>query len=102
MRIVFVTCPQERAADILRQLLEERLVAGGNIIFGVRSLYRWKGQICDETEAILLMETADVKIAAMMARLEEIHPYEVPKILTFEPEEKLATYLDWVLSETDN
>lgn len=100
MRIVFVTCPKDRAADLLRQLLEERLVAGGNIISGVHSLYRWKGEICDEPEEILLMETSDGRVAAMMTRLKEIHPYEVPKILTFEPQEKLASYLDWLLSET--
>ena len=100
MRIVFVTCPKDRAADLLRQLLEERLVAGGNIISGVRSLYHWKGQICDEPEEILLMETADGRVAALMARLQEIHPYEVPKILTFAPQEGLANYLDWVDNET--
>lgn len=100
MRIIFVTCPKEQGADLLRQLLEERLVAGGNIISGVRSLYRWKGQICDEPEEILLMETTEARVAAMMARLQEIHPYKVPKILTFEPQEGLTAYLDWVSDET--
>jgi periplasmic divalent cation tolerance protein len=102
MRIIFVTCPQDEGVHLLRQLVEERLVAGGNIISGVRSLYRWKGQICDEPEEILLMETAAEKVAAMMARLQEIHPYEVPKILTFEPQEGLAAYWHWVKAETES
>ena len=54
MRIVFVTCPPNHAAPLLRQLVEESLVAGGNIIAGVRSIYRWKDKICDEPEEILL------------------------------------------------
>ena len=100
MRIVFVTCPPEDADRLLRQLCEERLVAGGNIISGVRSLYHWKGEVCDESEAILLMETADDRVEAMMDRLQEIHPYDVPKILTFEPKEGPANYLAWVRAET--
>ncbi|MBK9261530.1 MAG: divalent-cation tolerance protein CutA [Polyangiaceae bacterium] len=100
MRIVFVTCPPDQAAPLLRQLVEESLVAGGNIIAPVRSIYRWKGQICDESETVLLMETSDEAAPAMMKRVRELHPYEVPKILTFEPKEGLADYLQWVEQET--
>ncbi|MCP4035482.1 MAG: divalent-cation tolerance protein CutA [bacterium] len=100
MRIVFVTCPPEEGHRLLRQLVEERLVAGGNIVSGVRSIYRWRDEICDEPEEVLLMETADDRVEAMMRRLREIHPYEVPKILTFEPREGPPDYLAWVRAET--
>lgn len=100
MRIVFVTAPPDVAVDLLRRLVEERLVAGGNVIPGVRSLYRWKGAVQDDPEAVLLMETADDRVAPMMARLREIHPYETPKILTFEPREGTPDYLAWVQAET--
>ena len=46
------------------------------------------------------METSDAKVPAMMARIKEIHPYEVPKILTFEPREGLPPYFAWVEDET--
>jgi len=100
MRIVFVTCPPGKGAELLRTLVEERLVAGGNIVSAVRSIYRWKGQVCDDPEEMLWMETADSRVEAMMARLIEIHPYEVPKILTFEPREGLPAYFTWVEDET--
>lgn len=100
MRIVFVTCPPNHAASLLRQLVEESLVAGGNIIAGVRSIYRWKDKICDEPEEILLMETSDACIEALMKRVPELHPYEVPKILTFEPREGPFDYLQWVEHQT--
>lgn len=100
MRIVFVTCPPEEGHRLLRQLVEERLVAGGNIVPGVRSIYHWNDQIYDEQEECLWMETADDRVGAMMARLTEIHPYEVPKILTFEPQEGPVEYLAWVDAET--
>ncbi len=101
MRIVFVTCPPKKGYDLLKTLLEERLVAGGNIISGVHSLFHWKETICDEKEEIILMETANAKVEAMMSRLKALHPYEVPKILTFEPNEALADYLDWIKTETN-
>jgi periplasmic divalent cation tolerance protein len=100
MKIVFVTAPPGNAPGLLRRLVEERLVAGGNILSGVRSIYRWQGEIQDEPESVLLMETSDDRVDAMMKRLSELHPYEVPKILTFRPEEGLDDYLTWVEEET--
>jgi periplasmic divalent cation tolerance protein len=100
MRIVFVTCPPNKGADLLRALCEERLVAGGNIVPAVRSMYWWKGQLHDEAEEMLWMETADDRVEPMMARLRDLHPYEVPKILTFEPKDGPAEYLAWVIAET--
>lgn len=100
MKIVFVTSPPEDAPGLLRRLVEERLVAGGNILSGVRSIYRWRGEIQDDPECVLLMETSDKRVEAMMTRLSELHPYEVPKILTFRPEDGLEDYLAWVEEET--
>jgi len=100
MRLVLVTCGPDDGPGLVRTLVEERLVACGNIISGVRSIYRWQGQVCDEAEQLLIMETEDDRVEAMMARLREIHPYEVPKILTFTPAEGLPAYLDWVREQT--
>ncbi len=84
----------------MRALVEERLVAGGNIVPGVRSIYRWKDAICDEAEEALFMETSDARIDAMIARVRELHPYETPKVLAFEPREGSPAYLAWVDAET--
>ena len=100
MRVVFVTCPPAGGAPLLRQLVAERLVAGGNILPGVRSIYRWKGEICEEAEEVLLMETAADRMPALLARIPALHPYEAPKIISFAPEEGLPAYLAWVAMET--
>ena len=100
MRIVFVTCPPDQADKLLLTLLEERLVAGGNIIPGVRSHYWWEGKVCTDEEAILLMETAADRVEAMKARLLQIHPYETPKIITFAVEEHTEPYYEWVQAMT--
>ena len=53
-------------------------------------------QICDEAEEVLWMETTAETVPAMMQRLTELHPYDVPKILAVEPNEAPPSYLDWV------
>ncbi len=100
MRVVFVTCPPEGGAPLLRALVAERLVAGGNILPGVRSIYWWKGEIREEAEEVLLMETAADRMPALLARIPALHPYEVPKIISFAPTEGLPAYLAWVADET--
>jgi len=100
MRIIFVTCPPGKGAELLRALCEERLVAGGNIIPAVRSIYWWKGELRDDAEEMLWMESEDDRIEPMTTRLRELHPYEVPKILTFAPNDAHLDYLQWVRAET--
>ena len=100
MRIVFVTCPPGAGEVLLGQLIQENLVAGGNIVSGVQSLYRWKGEVCADPEEILLMETAADRVEVMIARLAAIHPYDVPKIVTFDVAEHHTPYLEWVRAMT--
>ena len=86
--------------DDAAQLLDARLVACGNIVPGVRSLYWWKGEICDDPEELLVMETAAEDIDATIAAIQQRHPYEVPKILAISPDEVLPAYLAWAREQT--
>ncbi len=100
MKLVFCTCPPAEAESLVRQLLEERLIGCANIIPGVRSLYRWKGAIEEETEAVLFMETPSGRADAALARLAELHSYDVPKIVVLDPERCSAEYLGWLRGVT--
>ncbi len=56
--VVLVTAPDaEVAARLARTLVEDRLAACGNVLPGLRSIYRWEGQVHDEPEALLLLKT---------------------------------------------
>lgn len=100
MRVVFATCSPEEAAGLVRQLVEEGLAACGNILPGARSIYRWKGEICDETEAVLLLETTEARLPQLMQRMARLHSYDTPKILAWEPAEGHGDYMRWVASQT--
>ena len=100
MRIILCTTAPGEGIPLLKKLLEERIVACGNLIPGVRSLYWWKGEICDDGEELLIMETDSSDIEGKIARIAALHTYEVPKVLALEPTDGLPAYLAWAAKHT--
>lgn len=100
LRVLFVTAPEDDADRIVSTLVDERLIACGNIIAGARSIYRWQGDVCRETEAVLLMETDAATVDAAMARLTQLHPYDTPKLIALPVAAVNGDYLAWVRAAT--
>ena len=99
---VHITAPdRDRAESIARVLVGERLAACVNIVTGVRSIYRWEGQIHEENEVLCLVKTRPDLFATVCARVTALHPYDVPEILAFEVAEGSAAYLDWLATATE-
>jgi len=99
--VVFVTVGKEaEAVEIDQTLVREQRVACVNIISGVRSIYRWKGEVCDDQELLLIMKTRTSLIASLRDRIRELHSYEVPEIIAFPIDQGLPEYLNWVLENT--
>ena len=97
VRVVLVTAPnEETGAGIARALVEERLAACVNLVPGLRSIYRWKADVHDDPETLLIIKTTAEQEDALAARLAALHPYEVPEVLAVGPERGLAAYLAWV------
>jgi len=97
VRVVFVTLPDDEAAVALtRALLEENLVACGNIVPGLRSIYRWEGEICDDPEVLVLFKTTQACFSALKSRIVELHPYDCPEVIGVDVSDGHADYLSWV------
>ncbi len=95
--VVLVTAPSaEVAAAVARVLVEEGLAACGSVVPGVRSIYRWKGAVQDDAEALLLLKTERRLLPALRERLPALHPYEVPELLALAVEDGLPAYLEWI------
>lgn len=90
----------EEALIIARTLVEDELVACVQIIPRIRSIYRWKGQICDEAEQLLIMKTRSCLFPALQNRIRQLHRYEVPEIVSFPIAAGLPEYLDRVIENT--
>lgn len=99
--VVLVTAPSpEKAAELARALVEERLAACGNVVPGLRSIYRWEGELHDDAEALLLLKTTRARFDALRARVVELHPYDVPEVLALPVEAGSAGTLAWIAAET--
>jgi len=86
----------DKAAVIARTVVEEKLAACVNIIPGIRSIYSWKGEICDEKELLMIMKTRQKLFADLRSRVKELHPYEVPEIICWTLTDGLPDYLQWI------
>jgi len=100
LRLLVVTTSLERAPDLVRTLCEERWIACGNIVPGVRSIYRWEGRVCDDEEALLWMETTADRLEGAMIRIAELHHYAVPKIVAVTPTAVHEPYAIWAREST--
>ena len=96
-RIVLTTTANpEEAAKRGRTLVEEHLAACATLIPGVQSIYRWLGNVESATETLLLIKTGPEQLAALDARLHELHSYEVPEFLVLAIDAASQSYLDWM------
>ena len=86
----------EDAARVIRTLVEERLIACGNVFPGVRSFYRWQGKVADQGEVVVLMKTRKQDWTALLSRLHELHPYETPECLALRVAAGAPKYMAWL------
>lgn len=94
--LILSTFPDEATARrIVQTLVEERVVACGNIVPGLISIYRWQGAIEHASEVLVLFKTA-MPAEAVIGHIKELHPYEVPEILVLPVLAGLSDYLNWV------
>jgi len=97
---VTTTCPDLASAERLAQAaLTERVTACANIVPGLRSLYVWHGEICNEPEVMVVFKTSEAARAALVAFLEAEHPYDVP-VITWEALQTTPDAAAWLAETT--
>lgn len=102
VQLVIVSCPVKHAAELAELLVGERLAACINIVTGVQSVYRWRGDVEKDNESLLLIKCAIAKYPLLEARILEVHPYELPEIVAVSELGGLEAYLDWVRDPDKN
>lgn len=95
--IVLTTWPADREPDAFaRQLVDERLAACVNLLPPMISVYRWQGEVQQDAERQLVIKTHRGRVQELIARLQALHPYDVPECLVLPVEGGGAAYLAWI------
>lgn len=90
----------EEARRIARTLVEERLAACANLVAGMHSVYRWKGEIEQATETVVIAKTRVDLLESLTERVRALHSYECPCVVGLPATGGNQDYLDWIASET--
>ncbi|WP_280236336.1 divalent-cation tolerance protein CutA [Nocardia cyriacigeorgica] len=90
----------EWLAEFTRRLVADRLAACGNIIAGVRSIYRWDGAVHDDAETLVVLHTRRSLVDAIIERAEAEHADETPQVLAVPVVQAHPGYRQWVLDST--
>lgn len=99
---VVVTGPDmTQLADFTRRLLDARLVACGQHVTAIRSLYRWDNAVQDDHEARVALHTRRSLVEEIVALADREHPYDIPCVIALPVLAANPAYVSWVLAETD-
>jgi periplasmic divalent cation tolerance protein len=98
--VVITASDPEWLVAFTRSLVTDRLVACGQTITSIRSVYRWQGAIEDEAEARVALHTRTSLVPAIVERANRDHPYDVPCVIALPVVAGNPAYIDWVLAET--
>ena len=83
------------AAAFARVLVSDRLAACVNVLPPMTSLYWWKGAVEEDSERQLVIKTTSDRVAAIEARFQELHPYELPEFIVLGAQAS-ASYFEWL------
>ena len=99
--LVLTTLPADAdAPGFGRALVEERLAACVNVLPLMESIYKWEGELQQETERQLMIKTSRHRVVALWERLRELHPYDVPEFIVVEIVDGSDAYLRWIGEST--
>jgi periplasmic divalent cation tolerance protein len=88
----------EKAREIALILVDEELAACVNMLPEARSVYRWRGNVEEEGEVVCLIKTTPDAFERLRERLVELHPYELPELISLPILGAHPPYLEWLLS----
>jgi periplasmic divalent cation tolerance protein len=99
--VVLVTAPSEgEAAKIGRRVVEAGLAACANILPGIRSIFRWQGQVSEEREVLVILKTRRALFSDLAKAIKALHSYEVPEIIALPIGQGSTDYLQWIRAVT--
>ncbi|OFV83251.1 MAG: hypothetical protein A2Y78_06845 [Acidobacteria bacterium RBG_13_68_16] len=89
---------EQQAVEISEELVARRLATCINIVPCLRSIYRWKGKVCEDSEYLLVIKTRRALFGAVSEAIRELHSYELPEVLEFPVAAAEPNFHAWVVA----
>jgi periplasmic divalent cation tolerance protein len=95
--VVLTTCnSQEQGAQLARHLIEHRLAACVSIVTGARSFYRWRGEIEQAAEVVLIVKSRRDVFEKLRDAIVQLHSDEIPEVIALPVVDGSEGYLSWL------
>ena len=99
--IIYTTFPHRRhARKLAMNLIKEKLIACANI-FKIDAIYEWKKEIEEAREYGVFLKTRAELYPRVEVKIKELHPYEVPCIISWKIEQGAKDFLDWIANNVE-
>ncbi|ACB49477.1 probable divalent-cation tolerance protein [Crocosphaera subtropica ATCC 51142] len=94
--VITTTSKKEDANQIAKTLLEKKLAGCIQILGPISSHYYWKNELCIDEEWICLIKSSQNNYQTLEKAIQDIHPYDVPEIISLPIVEGSQGYLSWL------
>jgi periplasmic divalent cation tolerance protein len=87
---------EDQALTIARELVNRRLAACVSIVTHLCSIFRWKGEVSEEEEKLLIIKSERRLFPRVRETIRELHSYDLPEILAVPIQDGDPEYLGWL------
>ena len=94
--VVLTTASSEAEAEKIGEALVDAGLAACVAIAPIRSIYRWQGEVCKETEWQLAIKTRKDAFSAIAQKVKDLHSYDVPELIALPIVNGSLPYLNWI------
>jgi len=94
--VVTTVGTEEEANRLARELVARRHSCCVNILPIQRSVYRWQGEICEDSEFMRVVEPLEEEYEKVEAAIQGLHSFELPEILAFNVRRGEEGFLHWI------
>ena len=101
--VCLCTAPNDDVASkIAEHLVAEDLAACVNQVAGVKSTYRWEGEICEDNEVQLIIKARADQLTDIEAAIKALHPYQMPEFIVLPVVAGSIDYVNWITGDGNN
>lgn len=101
--VIYCTVPNKKLAkEITKVLMKHKLAACVSMVENVKSTFSWEGEICNETEVLMMIKTRRANYGKIKLVIEDMHSYNVPEVIALPVVDCSEDYLKWLIAETES